>query len=315
MPIDRFTGFIPSQAQAPRALPQASPNGNAFGDMVTLGQPNQARSEGDVTIFWSQALAAPGAANTPELQSVAARNLGSLTWNWLRKAFPDCDRQPRKALEALLHLFAHSSPFNYSHSNRVADLAKGLAEELDLDAEERQAVQDGIIFREVGMAAVGLGSLTSCERDELAEALRASQVDMDDAGTLHDIGKLHIPSNILNKTGPLSEDEFEIVRLHPVVGECLLRPIPSLESLLPAVRGHHERWDGQGYPDGLSQQAIPVAARILTLADSFDAMIGERPYREAMNSSQALIEIVRGSGTQFDPELAGIFVRRLARSL
>ncbi|MCA9793594.1 MAG: HD-GYP domain-containing protein [Candidatus Eremiobacteraeota bacterium] len=315
MPIDRFTGFIPSKAQPPRALPQATPNANAFGDMVSLGQPNQAGGEGDVTIFWSQALAAPGVANTPELQSVAARNLGSLTWNWLRKAFPECDQHPRKALEALLHLFAHSSPFNYTHSNRVAELAKGLAEELELDSEERQAVQDGIIFREVGMAAVGLGSLTASQRDQLAEAVRASGVSMDDAGALHDIGKLHIPSGILNKNGRLSEEEFEVVRLHPVVGECLLRPIASLASLLPAVRGHHERWDGNGYPDGLSEQEIPVSARILTLADSFDAMIGERPYREAMNSSQALIEIVRGSGSQFDPELAGIFVRRLSRSL
>jgi len=126
---------------------------------------------------------------------------------------------------------------------------------------------------------------------------------------LHDIGKIGIPDAILRKPGPLDPDELAQMRFHPVFGERVLEQIPYLSGVArDVVACHHERWDGQGYPLGLAGTQVPIAARIFALADSFDAMTNDRPYRRAMSVVDAVDEIIRSSGSQFQPELAEAFV-------
>ena len=129
---------------------------------------------------------------------------------------------------------------------------------------------------------------------------------------LHDIGKIGIPDGILRKPGRLDPDELEQMRFHSVLGERVLEQIPYLSGLArDVVACHHERWDGTGYPAGLRGTQIPTAARIFALADSFDAMTNDRPYRLAMSVAAAIDEIIRCSGTQFEPALAEAFVELL----
>jgi len=126
---------------------------------------------------------------------------------------------------------------------------------------------------------------------------------------LHDIGKIGIPDGILRKPGPLDPDELEQMRFHPVLGERVIAQIPYLSGLArDVVASHHERWDGKGYPLGLAGTEIPIASRIFALADSFDAMTNDRPYRRAMTVADAIDEIIRSSGTQFEPKLAEAFL-------
>ena len=127
-------------------------------------------------------------------------------------------------------------------------------------------------------------------------------------GALHDIGKLTVPTRILSKPGPLTPDELERIRTHPAAGARLIEPIESVRSALPYVLHHHERWDGTGYPDRLGGVAIPVEARVLAVADAFDAMTSGRPYRQAMAEREALKEVERCAGCQFDPEIAHAFL-------
>ncbi len=125
---------------------------------------------------------------------------------------------------------------------------------------------------------------------------------------LHDIGKVGIPEHILCKAGPLSVDEWTVMRNHPIIGAQIVAPIAFLSEAVDLIRHHHERFDGSGYPDGLAGEAIPLAARIFSVADSFDAMTSDRPYRGAIGIERALEEIRAGAGTQFDPEIVRVFV-------
>jgi putative nucleotidyltransferase with HDIG domain len=127
-------------------------------------------------------------------------------------------------------------------------------------------------------------------------------------GALHDVGKLTVPARILSKPGPLTLEEIDTIRTHPVAGARLIEPIHSVRAALPYVLHHHERWDGAGYPHGLGGVAIPVEARVLAVADAFDAMTSGRPYRQAMSELDALREVERCSGCQFDPEIAHAFL-------
>jgi HD-GYP domain-containing protein (c-di-GMP phosphodiesterase class II) len=131
------------------------------------------------------------------------------------------------------------------------------------------------------------------------------------AGTLHDVGKIGVPDAILAKPSQLTKEESMVMATHPVLGEVIVAKVPQLASLLPGVRHHHERWDGAGYPDGLSGEGIPLQARYLAVADTFDAMTTDRPYRKALSDQVALAEIERCAGTQFQPELAKEFVRMM----
>ena len=130
---------------------------------------------------------------------------------------------------------------------------------------------------------------------------------------LHDIGKVGIPESILCKPGPLTELEWVVMRSHPNQGARIVEPIPFMEKAVEIVRSHHERWDGQGYPRGLRGEEIPLAARIFAIADSFDAMTSDRPYRSALEPEQAVEEIRRGAGTQFDPRCVRAFEDLIAR--
>ena len=128
---------------------------------------------------------------------------------------------------------------------------------------------------------------------------------------LHDVGKLGIPDSILLKPGPLDEEEYAAVKRHPEMGVGILESVGGLPSALAAVRHHHERWDGRGYPDGLRGEGIPLLARIVFVADALDAMVADRPYRRGMPEREALGEIARNSGTQFDPRVVGALMEVL----
>lgn len=124
---------------------------------------------------------------------------------------------------------------------------------------------------------------------------------------LHDVGKVHIPDSILLKTSKLTTEEYEIIKTHTTVGADVVQNIKGLEYTVDVIRYHHERWDGKGYPEGLSGMQIPLLARITAIADAFDAMTSERKYRSAMSENVAYEEIINGSGTQFDPDLIPYF--------
>lgn len=127
------------------------------------------------------------------------------------------------------------------------------------------------------------------------------------AGLLHDIGKVAIPDHILQKEGKLTTEEYERIKLHPTIGADMVEQIESLAHVSPAVRYHHERWDGRGYPQQLKGEEIPLIARILGVADTFDAMISTRSYRQAVSPREAYEEILRCSYTQFDPKVVQFF--------
>lgn len=129
------------------------------------------------------------------------------------------------------------------------------------------------------------------------------------AGLIHDIGKIGMRESILNKLGRLTNEEFHQVKRHPEIGEHILNPIVDDEKIIMVVRHHHEHYDGTGYPDGLSGEQIPLGARILALADTYDAMTSKRSYRRAMSAEAACSEIERCKGTQFDPEVVDAFLR------
>jgi HD-GYP domain-containing protein (c-di-GMP phosphodiesterase class II) len=129
------------------------------------------------------------------------------------------------------------------------------------------------------------------------------------AGLLHDVGKIGVAEAVLRKVGRLTPDEFEQIKQHPRIGERILADIPFLEDIVPGVLHHHERYDGKGYPDGLAGESIPLIARILTVADSFDAMSSSRSYRPALSRAAVLEEMRQCKGTQFDPALVDLFVR------
>lgn len=160
--------------------------------------------------------------------------------------------------------------YTFSHSNHVAVYASELAQALDLDAEHVEIVRQ--------------------------------------AGLLHDIGKIGTPEAILSKESRLTPEEYAIMKQHVDASIAMIRYLPSLDYVIPSVVGHHERWDGKGYPRGLAGNAIPIGARCLCLADSFDAMISKRSYKEAMSVEEALAEIRRNLGTQFDPKLGELFI-------
>jgi len=124
---------------------------------------------------------------------------------------------------------------------------------------------------------------------------------------LHDIGKIAVDETILAKKGRLNRMEREKMDMHVLIGEDILRPIALLHPLLPGVRHHHEQFDGRGYPDGLKGEEIPIEARIMAVADAFDAMTSSRPYREALPEEEALSELRRAAGAQFDPRVVAAF--------
>jgi two-component system, cell cycle response regulator len=176
--------------------------------------------------------------------------------------------------DVLLRAVHERSPNLGAHGGEVAELAERTARHLGLEADIVRAVRQG--------------------------------------AELHDIGKLAIPDTILNKPGALDDAEWGFMRRHTLVGERILAAAPALVDVARLVRASHERWDGDGYPDGLAGAEIPLGARVIAVCDAWDAMVTDRPYRRAMPREEALAEIERCAGTQFDPEVVEAFRAVLA---
>jgi len=175
------------------------------------------------------------------------------------------------AITALAYALEAKDAYTSGHSQRVSNLSVAIARELNLPQSQ---------INELRLA-----------------------------GLLHDIGKIGVRESVLNKPGRLTRKEFAMVKRHPEIGEHILRPIVDSTEILEAVRNHHEHYNGSGYPDGLKNNEIPLAARILAVSDAYAAMTSERPYRKSMSADAALDEIARHKGTQFDPEIADTFTR------
>lgn len=179
-------------------------------------------------------------------------------------------------------------------------------------------------MRPMGEAKVLTRTLASREPDEAGHAARVTALavrlaeaigvppDRVEAiragGPLHDIGKLALDPELLRKAGPLDDDELLAMRTHPQRGVELLDGDEALSTVIGCVLHHHERWDGSGYPHGLAGESIPFEARILAVADAYDAMTSNRPYRTALTHEEAAVEVERCTGSQFDPDVARAFL-------
>ena len=132
------------------------------------------------------------------------------------------------------------------------------------------------------------------------------------AALLHDVGKIMIDEQILGKPGELTDQEAQIIRQHPVIGESIVGAVESLGDIMPFIRHHHERFDGMGYPDGLKEETIPLEARIIFIAEAFDCLTSDTSYRPSRHLEEVLGEMERGSETQFDPRILGVFMDNLS---
>lgn len=177
--------------------------------------------------------------------------------------------------ETLARFCDARDPYVGGHAAKVAEYAVAIAHELGLDPARRKIVRQ--------------------------------------AGYLHDIGKIALPERILHKPGPLTDEEYAVVKTHVTIGANLLELSSGLRPLVPFILHHHERWDGRGYPSGLRETDIPLEARILNLCDSVEAMASDRPYHRGMTAQEVIVEVERCSGTQFDPEVVAAFFRVIDR--
>ncbi len=179
----------------------------------------------------------------------------------------------RGTITALLMAIDARDDYSAAHSSDVLSLVLAVAEALELD--EKQALH------------------------------------VADVALLHDVGKIGIPSEILVKPTTLTEEEWEVVRRHPVVGQRILSEVPGFEDVAGDVRHEHERWDGTGYPDGLAGEEIPIASRIVLACDAYRAMLSERPYRDVLSEEEARRELQEGAGSQFDPAVVKALIGEL----
>lgn len=151
----------------------------------------------------------------------------------------------------------------------------------------------------------------------IGKELKLSEPELDNlcyAGLLHDIGKIGVPESILNKSAKLTLEEYSQMKLHTYFGRQILRPVSFFQKLLPAIYHHHERWDGQGYPDGLKEDEIPLEARILAVADTYDAIVSQRVYRKGREKEMAVNELIKSAGRQFDPRIVDAFLTALDKT-
>jgi putative nucleotidyltransferase with HDIG domain len=216
------------------------------------------------------------------------------------RAFPALERHVAELAAAqiggLLAAFEHEELAERLYRETLASLSNALEAKDAVTSEHTEEV-------------VRLAVAVAAELDLELEAVRNVEL----GAVLHDIGKVRIPEAILNKPGPLTDEEWAVMRTHPEVGERILRPIQSLHAILPIVRHHHERWDGTGYPNGLAGRAIPLGARIVAVCDAFRAMTEDRPYRKALTEADARQELTDGIGSQFDGDCVEALFRALDR--
>lgn len=190
----------------------------------------------------------------------------------------------------------------------------------ELSASDPQAEVEGLLrtLARIELAGGDHGAdvteLSGLVADELALST-CDRLELELGAHLHDVGKLRMPPHILCKPGPLTDAEWQVMRLHPLWGAEMVASIPGLEAVSLVVRSHHERWDGCGYPDGLAGDEIPLASRIIAICDAFSAMTSHRPYRPALDPAAALLELDAGAGAQFDPDLTKIFARALGAAV
>jgi HD-GYP domain-containing protein (c-di-GMP phosphodiesterase class II) len=217
-----------------------------------------------------------------------------------------------------------ASSVEHTFSARDLALARGIADiaSLALGNAERFAELERAYVSTIEALANALEAkdeYTSDHARALAEMTLAVGAQMGMAGDdlkrleiaalFHDIGKIGVPSEIIRKPGPLTAEERRVMNQHPEIGERILEPVPFLQPIRPIVRACHERWDGKGYPDRLSGGAIPLEARIIFVCDAYHAMTTNRPYRQALTPGEAIRRMKLAAGTQFDPEVVGVFVR------
>lgn len=155
----------------------------------------------------------------------------------------------------------------------------------------------------VADTALRLGTRMGLQEKDLVALYRG--------GLIHDIGKLGVPDAILLKPGPLNGEEERQMRAHPIIGESIVKRLPSAADVLPIIRNHHERFDGGGYPDGLCGHKIPLLARIVSVCDAYDVLVIDRPYRPRLNSEEASDTLMRGAGQQWDRELVSFLLSEL----
>jgi putative nucleotidyltransferase with HDIG domain len=178
----------------------------------------------------------------------------------------------RQALLGLAEAIEAKDPYTKGHCGRVAAYAMALARECHYPEDELEALEF--------------------------------------AAFLHDIGKIGIRDAVLLKPGALDEEEWKHMKIHPEIGYEIASKIDMLKPTMAAIRNHHERWDGKGYPDGLAAEDIPLSARVVSLADAFDAMATDRPYKRALTLDECHGQLTKNRGVQFDPELVGLFLER-----
>jgi putative nucleotidyltransferase with HDIG domain len=171
-------------------------------------------------------------------------------------------------VSALILTIDAKDHYTHNHSNRVAKLSCSIARAMGVSEQT---------VKEIGNAA-----------------------------SIHDIGKIGIEENILRKNGKLSAEEYTEIKKHPAIGVRIVQSIPFLEDAMPVIKHHHERHDGTGYPDGLTGDQIPLSARIVIVADAIDAMMSNRPYRDALTMEKVFNELRENAGTQFDPDIVDI---------
>jgi HD-GYP domain-containing protein (c-di-GMP phosphodiesterase class II) len=157
---------------------------------------------------------------------------------------------------------------------------------------------------EVRELVVALAADLGIPRDEVDTLRHAAE--------LHDIGKVAIPDALLQKPGPLDDEEWAFIRRHTLIGQRIVAEAPALTKVGALIRSSHERWDGDGYPDGLAGEEIPLGARIVAVCDAYDAMTTDRPYRVSMPADEAMAELRRCAGTQFDPTVVAAFEAKVA---
>ncbi len=215
-----------------------------------------------------------------------------------RDRFTGGDLWRMRQFAAILAPTLQNARLYAAQRRQFLSMVTALAETL----EKKDPYTGGHVRRVVGYTVL-LGRELGLDRDELRDLWLAA--------TLHDIGKIGVPDRILGKPSALDADEVEIMKRHTVFGAEIVSPLANPQ-VLRGVRSHHERLDGKGYPDGLRDPEIPLAPRIIAVADTFDAMTTSRPYRAGLPSERAAMEIVAGSGTQFCPQVVKTFRRLFA---